>query len=173
VDGNKRRLVFDQAALFSCPVRCARRPVLLDTGRQSAERNKTSVILLRSLGPKKNGPWCGPSEPLRCPLATFGGFGPVLTLNKIMVLCRSAGAFTCLSTSSYIMRARLSSLFPSGRCAPPPAFGRQPLVCHGVNQGHFDAAVVQRPPYSVDISVPLKQLHRVNLPAAMGRGVHG
>ena len=102
-------------------------------GRQSAERNKTSVILLRSLGPKKNGPWCGPSEPLRCPLATFGGFGPVLTLNKIMVLCRSAGASTCLSTSSYIMRARLSRLFPSGRCAPPTAFGRQPLVCHGVD----------------------------------------
>lgn len=30
-----------------------------------------------------------PSEPLRCPLATCGGCGLVLTLNKIMVLFRS------------------------------------------------------------------------------------
>lgn len=48
-----------------------------------------SIILLRSLGPKIFGPRCGPSEPLRCPLATFGGFGPVLSRIKIMVLCRS------------------------------------------------------------------------------------
>ena len=98
----KSRLVLSTRRLFSCsglPSSHAENPTLANAPaacnylipvRQSAERNKTSVILLRSLGPKINRPMRGPSEPLRCPLATFGGFGLVLALNKIMVLCRSA-----------------------------------------------------------------------------------
>jgi hypothetical protein len=123
------------------------------------ERNKI-FILLRSLLPKKLRP--APRRP-----RTHTG----RSAHKIMVLWRLACGRTTLSTTSYIMRALLSSAFSSGFGPAASAFGRQLLVCQGVNQRHFQAAVVEGAPYAVDVSVLLQQFHGVNLSRTVWRCV--
>ena len=112
-------------------------------------------ILLRSSGFLFGQLYQLPSEPLRRPLAPFGGFGIVLGRNKIMVLCRLARCFHLPSSLSYTLRAALSSLFASGAAPAPSALGMQPLVCHRIDQCDLHAAVIESPPYSVDVPVSL------------------
>ena len=71
-------------------------------------------ILLRSARPNKNRPKCGPAEPLRRPLATFGGFGPVLTRTKIMVLFRLERCFHLLRHNSTTIGRICQALFRPG-----------------------------------------------------------
>ena len=109
------------------------------------ERNKTSVILLRWIVSKNMG--------LR-PLWLSNAYGPSGPQNNGFVSFAYAPALP--STPYYQRRAKMSSPLSSRRAAPSATSGPEPLVGHGINQGHFDSAMVQRPPHPVDIAVPLQ-----------------
>lgn len=80
-----------------------------------AERNKTSVILLRSDSAKENRPLTALPEPLRCPLGPgplSRACAPVLSRNKINGFVSFGSLALLLSTQSYTIAAHLSSLAP-------------------------------------------------------------
>lgn len=141
VDGTKPRLVFDQAGLLFYPPPRARsafsHSILVRQTRLTQQNLCYFVAFSRS---KRNRPRTGPSEPLRWPLAPFGGFGNLLTRNKIMVLCR-------LPRCIHLHRHYLTGTGPACQALFRPGFARRrrPLACNCLSAMAY-SSVTSMPP---------------------------
>ena len=139
-----------------------------------SKRNKI-FILLRSTVPHKNSCRSSAAEPFAglaaLPAAAAAAdqsrvSGSVATKLRFCFVWLSDPVLLSLDLprSTYHKPPWMSTHFSARSGSAALELGLKLLVCHGVNQRDALAAVVQRPPYPIDIPVLVQQVNGVDLP---------